>query len=78
MKKTWHSKKKEKEERARRVPRVRSAAYRRAVERLDEALGRAEETKSERLRELEYIEQDMAIENLRCRLFGTEIAMAAK
>jgi hypothetical protein len=66
------------EEQTERRPRIRSAVYRRALERLDEAVMQAEEIKSERLRQLEWMESGEGIERIRERLYGTEIARAAK
>jgi hypothetical protein len=70
--------KKEQEEQLIRRPRIRNWAFRRAMERLDEAVMQAEEIKSKRLQQLEDMEQGWRIEYLRERLFGTEIARAAK
>jgi hypothetical protein len=64
-----HFKKKETKQNQQK-PRIRSAAYRWAVERLEEAVMQAREIKSDRLCELEYMQQIEAIENVRRRLFG--------
>jgi hypothetical protein len=68
----------EREQKTERWPRIRYAAYRRALEKLDEAVMRAEEVKSERMQELEDMEQGWRLERLREQLFGTDIARRAK
>jgi hypothetical protein len=73
-----HQFNKEQKEQTERRPRIRSTVYRRALERLDEAVMQAEEIKSKRLQELEDMEQGWAIERMRELLYGTEIARAAK
>jgi hypothetical protein len=70
--------KKEQDEQTERRPRIRNWAFRRALERLDEAVRQAEEIKSKRLQQLEDMEQSWRIEYLRERLWGTEIARRAK
>jgi hypothetical protein len=69
---------KEHTEQTERRPRIRYAAYRRALEKLDEAVMQAEEIKSERMQELEDMEQGWRLERLRERLWGTDLARAAK
>jgi hypothetical protein len=65
-------------EQTERRPRIRNWAYRRALERLDEAVMQAEEIKSERLQELEDMEQGWRLERVRELLFGTDVARRAK
>jgi hypothetical protein len=69
---------KEQEDQTERRPKIRNWAYRRALERLDEAVRQAEEVKSKRLCQLEDMEQGWRIEYLRERLWGTDVARAAK
>jgi hypothetical protein len=61
-----------------RRPRIRSVVYRRAIERLEEALERAVDVKSQRLCQLEHMQQIEAIEDVRRRLFGAGYTREAK
>ena len=61
---------KKEEEPRERKPRIRSAAYRWAMERIDAAVEQAERVKSDRLWELERMAQIEAIEEVRRKLFG--------
>jgi hypothetical protein len=69
---------KDQEDETRRRPRIRFAAHRRALERLDEAVMQAEEVKSERMQELEDMDQGWRLERLREMLWGTDVARRAK
>jgi hypothetical protein len=69
---------KEHTEKTERRPRIRSVVYRRALERLDEAVMQAEEIKSKRMQELEDMEQSWRLERVRELLFGTDVARAAE